>query len=188
MSKRKRKQIEVGDLVIWGGTGDPWAVVRIYAEERPVMTKGVQFADIREITSDVMVEGAPLDRMVKMTPEEVKAWQDRLSGRWVELPPQVEGQCSWPTCTKQAIWRRKDGWMVAPGSPEGDVCEYHHCWERIPVQQCTARISFDGRERVECSMDQGHAGGHANFERNIVWIEDHRTQAPDIPTKRGFKP
>jgi hypothetical protein len=43
----------------------------------------------------------------------------------------VEGQCSYPGCTEQAIWKRKDGWMVAPGSPEGDVCETHHCWERI---------------------------------------------------------
>jgi len=54
-----------------------------------------------------------------------------MSGHWVEMPPQVEGQCSWPPCTKPATWTRKEGWMVAPGSPDGDVCEEHHCWEPI---------------------------------------------------------
>ncbi len=52
-------------------------------------------------------------------------------GQWVEVAPKTEGQCSYGGCTEQATWRRKEGWMVAPGSPEGDVCEDHHCWEPI---------------------------------------------------------
>jgi hypothetical protein len=55
-----------------------------------------------------------------------------VEGQWVEVAPMVEGQCSYGGCTKPAIWQRKDGWMVAPGSPMGDVCEEHHCWEPIP--------------------------------------------------------
>jgi hypothetical protein len=57
-----------------------------------------------------------------------------VTGEWVEIP-MAEGQCSWPPCTKQAIWKRKDGWMVAPGSPDGDVCEEHHCWEPLQVPE-----------------------------------------------------
>lgn len=40
-------------------------------------------------------------------------------------------QCSVIGCPLPAVWTRKPGWMVAPGSPVGDVCEDHHCWERI---------------------------------------------------------
>ena len=42
-------------------------------------------------------------------------------------------ECSYPGCKSNAIWTRKLGWMVAPGSPPGDVCEEHHCWELIIV-------------------------------------------------------
>jgi len=138
--------------------------------------------------------GHPGDHQhITSKPGEAYAWSNSKNdpepkGHWVELPPQVEGQCSWPTCTLPAIWTRKLGWMVAPGSPDGDVCEYHHCWERIPVQQCQARLSLRGSDRVECAKDRGHKDGHRNFVRDIVWYEDYRTQAPDIPTKRGFKP
>jgi hypothetical protein len=54
-----------------------------------------------------------------------------VRGHWVEVPPMAEGQCSYPGCIEQAIWTRKEGWMVALGSPIGDVCEDHHCWEPI---------------------------------------------------------
>ena len=46
---------------------------------------------------------------------------------------QMEGQCSSIGCTKPAVWTRKHGWTVAPGSPEGDVCNTHHCWEVKPT-------------------------------------------------------
>jgi len=44
-------------------------------------------------------------------------------------------KCSYPGCDDWAIWTRKPGWSVAPGSPEGDVCETHHCWERLDTVQ-----------------------------------------------------
>jgi hypothetical protein len=56
-----------------------------------------------------------------------------VEGQWVEQTPKTEGMCSYSDCTKQATWTRKMGWMVAPGSPPGDVCEKHHCWEPIPT-------------------------------------------------------
>lgn len=53
-----------------------------------------------------------------------------LQDEWVGSPPKTEGMCSYGNCPHPAVWRRKPGWMVAPGSPPGDVCEEHHCWER----------------------------------------------------------
>lgn len=105
-------------------------------------------------------------------------------GEWVEIPPQVEGECSWPTCTEPAIWRRKEGWSVAPGSPDGDVCETHHCWEPIPRKRCRARISIRGMDRVECSQDRGHPGAHLNESSAVVWVNDG--PAREIPT-RGMR-
>lgn len=58
-----------------------------------------------------------------------QGWRDSMT--WVEVPPQREGGCSYPGCEKSAVWTRKPGWIVAPGSPPGDVCEEHHCWERL---------------------------------------------------------
>jgi hypothetical protein len=44
---------------------------------------------------------------------------------------QVVMTCSFTGCFKEAVWTRKPGWSVAPGSPPGDVCEEHHCWKPI---------------------------------------------------------
>lgn len=41
------------------------------------------------------------------------------------------GTCTYFGCLRRAVWTRKEGWGVAPGSPPGDVCEVHHCWKRI---------------------------------------------------------
>lgn len=40
-------------------------------------------------------------------------------------------KCSYGPCLEPAIWDRKPGWMAAPGSAPGPVCEEHHCWKRI---------------------------------------------------------
>jgi len=39
--------------------------------------------------------------------------------------------CSFYRCNEPAVWDRKEGWSVAPGSPPGPVCETHHCWEPL---------------------------------------------------------
>jgi len=49
----------------------------------------------------------------------------------LEKMPDFPELCSYPGCLEEAVWDRKNGWMVAPGSPEGAVCEKHHCWEKI---------------------------------------------------------
>jgi hypothetical protein len=68
---------------------------------------------------------------------------------WVEQPPKTEGMCSYGDCTKHAIWTRKPGWIVAPGSPPGDVCDEHHCWELFfppsvyPAKPGEANVALD---------------------------------------------
>jgi hypothetical protein len=72
-------------------------------------------------------------------------------GHWVEQTPKTEGMCSYGDCTKQATWTRKMGWIVAPGSPPGDVCDTHHCWEPVlpesvyPSTPGAANVALDDR-------------------------------------------
>ena len=54
--------------------------------------------------------------------------EEHAAGLDGDPPP---NPCCVGGCHKPAIWRRKPGWGVAPYSPPGDVCEEHHCWERI---------------------------------------------------------
>lgn len=83
-------------------------------------------------------------------------------GEWVEVAPMTEGQCSYAGCTERAIWQRKDGWMVAPGSPPGAVCETHHCWELIvDPEQVLPRLGVCGVQSSDrCAQPLGHTGNH----------------------------
>ena len=71
-------------------------------------------------------------------------------------------QCSFMSCTNKALWTRKEGWMVAPGSPPGDVCEEHHCWEeivepevRVPVD-LEVWVEWDDGVNTDCQTIKGY--------------------------------
>lgn len=98
----------------------------------------------------------------RVDPAVVEAMIEQAQGEWVEQPPKTEGMCSYGDCTEPAVWQRKDGWMVAPGSPPGDVCETHHCWERIvDPEQVLPRLGVCGVQSSDrCAQPLGHTGNH----------------------------
>lgn len=86
-------------------------------------------------------------------------------------------ECSFGGCTKPAIWTRKEGWSVAPGSPPGDVCEEHHCWEKIPRNVVTrAELGLTEGEQPLHNMTPEQRETHAKYAATVDVTRDALTE------------